>query len=421
MLFIYNIFHIFVLAFFWPVIIVYILCKSKYRTRIPKRLGFGLSKLLDELSPKKKVVWIHALSVGEVTSALPLILGIRSEFENVEIVFSATTFTGSKLAREKIAKYVECVIPFPLDLLPVTTYYINRIQPDLFILVETDFWPNILAQLRNRKIPSLLVNGRISQKSIDSYKKYSFFFKPLFQSFAHLCMQTTADKDKLLSLGLSKDKLHTLGNLKFDTVLPEGALLDLTPQTFPDNFLILIAGSTHEGEEEHILDAVVSLKSDIDIFLVIAPRNIKRTPALIQMVKTYGLTVGKRSATPSSFHDVLILDTHGELFSFYRNADLAFVGGSLVPQGGHNPIEPAIFGVPVVFGPHMEDFSEISQDLIIGGGAFQVNAENSLKDNLRRLLENEGFRYSSGKAASDYVMKKQGVINRHVELIRKVM
>ncbi|MCP3931206.1 MAG: 3-deoxy-D-manno-octulosonic acid transferase [Bacteroidetes bacterium] len=421
MLFIYNIFHIIILLFFWPFISAFILFKSKYRTRVPKRLGFGLKKRLDPISHHNKVIWIHALSVGEVTSALPLILGIRSEYENVQIVFSATTLTGSKLAKEKISRYVDCVVPFPLDLFPVTKYFLNRIQPDLFILVETDFWPNILAQLRSRKIPSLLVNGRISNKSIHSYKKYSYFFKPLFHSFAHLCMQTEADKEKMLSLGLVSDKLHTLGNLKFDTVLPEGALIDKDNHILPDNSLIFIAGSTHEGEEEHILETVVKLRKEYNIFFVIAPRNIKRTPSLIQTVQAYGLTVSKRSDGLSTFRDVLILDTHGELFSFYRNADIAFVGGSLVPQGGHNPIEPAIFGVPVIFGPHMDDFSEISKDLVTAGGAFEVKIHTSLHDTLRQLLADEEFRYVSGKAASSYVIKKQGVIRRHIKLIRKLL
>ncbi len=421
MLFIYNILHIIIFCFCWPFILTFVICKGKYRRRIPKRLGFGLKKLLAPTSHGKKVVWIHALSVGEVTSALPLILGIRSEFENIHIVFSATTLTGSRLAEDKVARYVDTVIPFPLDLLPVVSYFLKRIQPDLFILVETDFWPNILAKLRANNIPIMLVNGRISQKSIDSYKRFSLFFKPLFQSFSHLCMQTEADRENLIALGLDREKIHTLGNLKFDTVLPDTTLSAQDQITLPDDHLVFIAGSTHEGEEEHILKAFLNLREEFQVFPVIAPRNINRTNAIEQLVQSMGLTAAKRSENNLKFHDVLILDTLGELFSFYRNADIAFVGGSLVPQGGHNPIEPAIFGVPVVFGPHMEDFSEISRDLIAAGGGYSVNNQDSFLATLSQLLADEDFRHTSGQAAITYVNKQQGVINRHIHLIRKLL
>ncbi len=421
MLFLYNILQILFLLICWPIILAIVLYKDKYRKRIPQRLGFNLSSTNSNRDAGKKTIWVHALSLGEVTSAFPLILALRSQLQNVHIVFSSTTSTGSQIAQTRLSKYVDQIIPFPIDLLPVASHYIKKIQPDMFVLVETDFWPNLLHALHRKGIPTLLVNGRISQSSMESYQRFSFFFTPLFQSFTYLCMQAERDKKNMIDLGVDGEKILSLGNLKFDTPLPPTSDSHGDTIHFPDDHIILIAGSTHEGEEEIILKTFSKLKNDFQIFLVIAPRDIARVNEIEQLATSMHLTCDLRSRPTKRFQDVLLLNTLGELFSFYRNGDIAFVGGSLIPFGGHNPIEPAILGVPVIFGSHMTEFTDISKGLVDAGGAFSVKDENGLYDTFRKLIEEEAMRVNTGKSAFEYVNKHQGVINRHITLIKKLM
>jgi 3-deoxy-D-manno-octulosonic-acid transferase len=303
----------------------------------------------------------------------------------------------------------------------VVSFFLRRLQPDLFILIETDFWPNMQGLLNKNKIPSLLVNGRISRKSMESYKNLSFFFKPLFSSFTHLSMQTTRDKNNMVELGVPHEKTHTLWNLKFDTALPD---LEDSPDLdiiLPEESLILVAGSTHEGEEEILLDIFQKLRQQYQIFLIIAPRNINRVPTLMGIAASRGLVSGRRSQKISYLQEILFLDTIGELFTFYRNADIAFVGGSLVPKGGHNPIEPSILGVPVVFGPHMEDFSEITSGLIEAGGGHRVESVEALYSTFKSLISDDEYRRQSGIYGLQYVKEQQGVIQRHTDLIANLL
>jgi 3-deoxy-D-manno-octulosonic-acid transferase len=419
MIFLYNILQIILLLFFWPLIILTIPAKRKYRKSIPVRLGWGLQQTLGSLMPGKKIIWIHALSVGEVTSALPLVCRIR-ETMDMQIVFSTTTRTGTELAEKTIIPHVDRLIPYPLDLLPVVRHFINMIRPDLFILVETDFWPNMLASLANRNIPAILVNGRISQKSATSYMRFRYFFRPLFSSFSALCMQTARDCDNMINLGIPENLIFNLGNLKYD--LPP-VLSKPTDATRQSSRIRIIAGSTHPGEETILLSAFKRLlELRDDIALVIAPRDATRGKEIQQLADYLGFTAFCRS---EKLHDPLpqlfILDTIGELADYYRSCDIAFVGGSMVDQGGHNPIEPAIAGVPILFGPHMEDFSEVAEDLLAAGGAFQVSDIETLYKLFKKLIDNPDFREDAGSAASAYIMQRQGVTEKHLELIRKFL
>jgi 3-deoxy-D-manno-octulosonic-acid transferase len=417
--FLYNILQLLFLFLFWPLIGLVVVARPKYRNRIPGRLGWGLRSKIQLSASGKKTIWIHALSVGEVTSALPLVRGIRQTMD-VDLVFSVTTQTGARLAEEMIAPHVDRIVPFPVDILPVVEHFLRLIQPDIFILVETDFWPNLLTALHRKKVPILLVNGRISRKSMDSYRRFSFFFRPLFLSFSALSMQTATDRENMIALGVPESRIFSLGNLKFDSFLFPGG--KPAPMDQPPGIRI-VAGSTHPGEEEDLLLAFSKLKaSGQDLSLVIAPRNISRGMEILRLAGSMGMTARCRSQGPGNpTAEVLILDTIGELAGYYQTCDIAFVGGSLVEQGGHNPIEPAVIGVPVLFGPHMEDFAEIAADLLALGGAIQVHDADSLFHALQKLLDDSGFRRATGRAASIYIKGKQGVILMHLELIRKFL
>jgi 3-deoxy-D-manno-octulosonic-acid transferase len=417
--FLYNILQLLFLSLFWPLIGLVVLARPKYRKRIPGRLGWGLRRIIQSPAHGNKTIWVHALSVGEVTSALPLVRGIRRTMD-VNLVFSATTQAGARLAEETIASHVDRIVPFPVDILPVVEHFLGVIKPDMFILVETDFWPNLLTVLRRKKIPALLVNGRISRKSMDSYRRFSFFFRQLFLSFSALSMQTAADREHMIDLGVPENRVFSLGNLKLDTSLPQGEKLAVVDRPSGIRF---VAGSTHRGEEDALLRTFLRLKSRWqDLSLVIAPRDISRGKEIQELAKSIGFTAALRSqGLRSPLPDLLILDTIGELVGYYQTCDIAYVGGSLVEQGGHNPIEPAVVGVPVLFGPHMDDFAEIAADLLAAGGAIRVHDADSLFRALERLLSDPDVRRETGVKAATSIKEKQGVISRHLELIRKFL
>jgi 3-deoxy-D-manno-octulosonic-acid transferase len=401
-----------------------VLLKSKHRHRIPRRLGLGNLKRLVNVEPHKgqHTYWVHALSVGEITSSLPLITGLRTTYPDCRIIVTVATETGETVAYDLLSDLADCILPSPIDLRPTVSRYIHTIQPDIFIQIETDFWPNLLAALRRSNIPTILVNGRISQKSLDSYRNFSIFFLPMFQNFSHMCMQTATDKENMKSLGIPSAKLHTLGNLKYDTPALASGNQSTLACLFPKDRFILVAGSTHEGEEQILYSCYRSLLCNHPhLYLVIVPRNPKRAQQLLHHAESFGLHGVKRSENPEHSGDFLIVDTIGELVECYRHCSVAFVGGSLVPEGGHNPIEPAIMKLPVLFGLHMEDFHEVSQDLIAAGGAAMVSDENQLRTSLEELISNDELRKRMARAAETCIKAQQGVIARHIELIHSLL
>lgn len=424
MLILYNLIQIILLAITLPVLLAVVLLTPRYRHRTWKRLGLGLGALIRKKRARgRQTIWIHALSVGEVTSALPLICGIRQRFPELFLVFSATTTSGSRVAERLMEGRTDLIVPFPLDILPVTASFVSHIKPDLFILVETDFWPNILTCLQRRNIPAMLVNGRISRQSMTSYRRFAFFFRPLFQTFRHLCMQTEGDRLNMIDLGVPAERVHTLGNLKFDTPFITGDQPPAPlPMSLPEQSLLLVAGSTHKGEEEIILNAYTRLRASYPhLYLVIAPRDISRGKEIQVLATARGISSACRSEQNNDVRRLLILDTIGELAGCYRFANIAFVGGSLVDLGGHNPIEPAVMETPVLFGPHMEDFAEISAELLSVGGAKSVADEESLYQAVNNWLAAPELRKQAGLAALACVKKQQGVIERHLQLIQALI
>jgi 3-deoxy-D-manno-octulosonic-acid transferase len=426
MFILYNMLQFLFLVVFFPLIAIFVLCSPKYRDRIPARLGFGLrNKIeLDSTSKEKSpVFWLHALSVGETTSSEPLIRGLKKRFPNCKIIFSVTTKSGKGVANLRLTDLVDAVIDGPLDILPVVLYFHAKIQPDLFVLVETDFWPNNLLLLNNKSIPTILVNGRVSEKSILGYRRMPFFFGPMFQSLTTLCMQTTNDKKKIESIGLPPQKVLTLGNLKFDTpelyFKKEGVELE---HYLPQNRIIFICGSTHPGEEELLITSYLRVREEFpEIFLILAPRNIKRSQEIKDIASAHSLSVSMRTEPQQSSSDIFILNTIGELAACYSLAKIAFVGGSLVSKGGHNPIEPASMGIPVLFGPHMEDFSEIAKSLMDCDGGKTVQNEDELSQTLKSLLKSPESRKSNGLSAKSVVDSHRGVIDKHLNLIQTLL
>ena len=431
MVFLYTVLS-FLLGLLLLPLLPWIVCRRKYRNRVLQRLGFGLAGQLAVLPPSPSsapTFWIHALSVGEVTSALPLASGIREAFPEARIVFSTTTSSGAQVAHQLLTPFVDVLISAPLDLGPVVPFFIKTIKPSLFILVETDFWPHWLHCLKRNGVPTLLVNGRISQQSFAHYQRFDFLCKPMFRNFTILSMQTASDSEKMASLGVEADRIITLGNLKFDnsqTFAPQKASTSNGPTKesygFNATAPLWICGSTHRSEEQIIFQIFLQLRQTIPALqLLIAPRNIERADEIVALGHTYDLDCRKWTESKHSQGPILILNTIGELADCYAMADTVFIGGSLVPQGGHNPIEPASAGVPVLFGPHMEDFAEIAAALVQSGGARQVQSAAALLSALQQLFADPALLKSMAKAARDCVTANQGVVRKHLETITSLL
>ena len=425
MLLFYNFLQFIVLLFSLPLLAMIIIARSKYRARILQRLGFGLGAMLAFPSGGRQRIWIHCLSVGEVTSALPLVREIRQRTDCC-IIFSATTSSGLQVAETRIRPHVDAIISGPVDLLPVIDRFVGLIRPDLFILVETDFWPNWLFRLRQRNVPSLLVNGRISQSSFSRYQRFRLFFTPLFNVFSLLAVQTARDREQLIRLGVPTERITTPGNLKYGAGTFTGTHSETKPNRtklrLPPDTPLWLCGSTHPGEEEILLGAYAAIRRNHpDLCLIIAPRDPGRSKEIVGIAALHKLRTMRRTSPTDPPAHVLILDSLGELADCYALAQVAFVGGSLVPCGGHNPLEAAVYGVPVIFGPHMDDFIEIVNDLEESGGGRTVHSGREVENQIERFMTDAGLRERSGRAALSLVEQNAMVISRYLESVTALL
>ncbi|MDR9500705.1 MAG: 3-deoxy-D-manno-octulosonic acid transferase [Desulfurivibrionaceae bacterium] len=399
----------------------------RYRGRILARLGRGLQGQVAGLPSGRQRIWVHALSVGEVSSVVALVRGLRNHYPDAQIFLSTSTRSGGHYGREVLAEVVDRFVDFPLDHFWVVRFFIRTLQPDLFVQVETDFWPNFLATLKQTKTPAILVNGRISAASFRRFQRFAFFFAPLFDSFHLLSMQTAADVDKMGALGIAPAKVCALGNLKIDAALPSfrpRRRQGKDPLALPEGKLIIVVGSTHPGEEKLLAPCFSKLRQEFpELFLVIAPRNIQRGPEIAALYRGLGFSVVRRSEKGVAWGDkeLLIVDSMGELVDFYQLADLVFVGGSLVPFGGHNPLEPAAFGKPVLFGPYTADFADIVSEMLAEEAARQVKDVADLCQALQLLAADQVARQRAGQRARAFVEERQGVTDRHLQVIATLL
>jgi len=393
----------------------------KNRPQNLRRLGIGFHCRPKQIG--RRTFWIHAQSISEITSSLPLITGLKQDYPDAEIFFSTLSWESKELAQSILADTIDHFILLPIDIRFVVNRFLRLIEPDLFILVNADLWPNTLGCMKRKQISTMLVNCRISSQANKSYKRFAYFFKPLFASLTALCVQTDNDRQKLIELSVDKSKIHTLANLKFDTAGYTSSLQNHSlPFTIPESKQLIVAGSTHEGEDETILHCFKTLLNEFpDIYLIIAPYNNTRGAAIHHLAQELGLTANRRSQINAGGKDLFILDTFGELNRVYGRADIAFVGGSLVAEGGHNPIEPAIYGIPVLFGRHMEDFFEVSGELMHAGGAIMVRDQIELLSNLEALLRNPEWLQKKGTAAREYSQTKMGVVAKHLSIIKELL
>lgn len=423
----YNILIITASILLFPFFILMLLLRPKYRKGLSQKLGFLPSGLFKTLEGKEPI-WIHAVSVGEVMAALPLVRELKKRYADLGLVISTVTDTGNFTAREQV-KEADCVIFFPFDYPLIVRRVIKRVKPQLFITLETEIWPNFLRELNRLEIPAIMVSGRISAHSFRHYRFFSFFFRKVLKNFSFFCMQSEIDAERIVAIGAPPEKLKVTGNLKLNQNIPiripEDKEALFTTLHLQDGKKIFIAGSTHRGEEEIVLKVFKELKKEFyDLVLLLAPRHPERFEEVASLIEDMGFKLVRRTQIDSieaKDKEVILLDTIGELFKFYSIGTVIFIGGSLVPVGGHNILEPAIYKKAVLFGPYMDNFPEISQILLNKGAGICVRDEKEFIERARVLLLNEDLRESLGEKALKVIEDNQGVLTRNMEVIQEFL
>jgi len=409
-----------------PLIIPIILLSEKRRKTFLQRLGV---KRLPEniLFKKDRPIWIHGLSVGEVLSSVPLVMKLKKHFKDKRIVFSASTKTGFEIANKLFKKNVDSIFFFPFDLLFSVKYISGKIHPAIVIIVESDIWPNFLFEMKKRQIPVVLINARLSNRSFKGYKRFSFIFNKLFLFFAKICTQSIEDVRRLMFLGIPSNMISTTGNIKFDQPYDpvsekEIEILKQSMHIYQPVKKILMAGSTHKDEESILIDAFSRIRKDFaDTVLVVVPRNPKRARSVLKLCKSAGflsiLMKDIENIDKDEKFDVIVVDVIGILRRLYAIADVAFVGGSLVDIGGHNPLEPSAFSKPIIFGQDMSAFAHISQMLVDSGGAVQVENAESLYERIAEILSDSDKARNMGEKAFRVFNANKGAVEKTLKVI----
>jgi 3-deoxy-D-manno-octulosonic-acid transferase len=413
----------FLYNFVWTLVVIFFLpfISLSKKLRFSERLGLGMHVPPSEA----RRIWIHALSVGEVISAIPLIRAVKSRYPDIEIVFSIKTFQGMEVAKNEFKGEVMTLIPMPVDFWWSFSRLFHRICPLVLIFVEGDMWPGMLSYLHKRNVKVFLVNGRISPRTLRSYTKFRPFARSLLNKIELCLMQSDIDRERLIEIGVPSEKVINTGNIKFDrswrSMESDERIHWLNLLNLSLENILWVAGSTHKGEEEIILDTYKRLKGYFpELILIIAPRQTESAGDVFELSLSKGLeTVLKSRIRDCSVHpyDVLILDTIGELERIYGLANISFVGGSMVPVGGHNLLEPASHGCPVLFGEYIHNFFLMSELLLDAGGGWKVADEEELFLKMKILLSNHSLSKRMGLKAKEFVLKNSGAIDRIIEHI----
>ena len=399
----------------------------KYREGLGERLGL-VPSALGELGRERPVIWLHAVSVGEVLAASRLVGELDRAFSSYQVVISTTTRTGQELARDRFG--ASRVFYCPLDLLWAVRAYLNALQPQLLILAETEFWPNLLSGCFRRKIPIAVVNARISDRSWPRYRRLRWLWRPILKRLSRVLAQSDTDAERLKAIGCAAERVSVAGNLKFDVRAVEEAEATQLLREVATGLRLVVEGSTLEGEEAALVEAWPRLlEADPQLAMVLAPRHPERFAAVAALLDRSGLQWVKRLdwlKQPSSAFiplrpgEIVLLDTIGELASVYSLAAVAFVGGSLIPAGGHNPLEPAQFGVPIVIGPHYANFRAITDDLRTHR-AVRIASKDELAGALIELLRDRSAAVEMGARARQVFEHQAGATGRCLDALRELL
>ena len=427
---IYNLLLIVVFILFVLPYYTYRLFTEKgFSRRFRQSLGRVHNKEIEKVM-RKDCIWIHGASVGEIVATSPLVKQIRQEMPDRPILVSAFTVGGYNMAKQIIPE-ADAIIFFPLDLPFVAESMVKRIHPGIFMPVETELWPNFLRAIRERHIPVMMVNGRISEKSVKTYRYLYGIWDDMLSTVSRFCMQSSIDADYIYSLGADKNKIFVTGNTKFDQTYAE-----VTPEDYTrykeelglnDSYPIIMAGSTHPGEEKALFDAFKKVREKhADARLVIAPRKVNRADEISKLASSYGFETGYRSKmleNPSlrKEYPVVLLDTIGELGRIYAVGDVVFVGGSLCKTGGHNVLEPAAHAKPIIVGPNMQNFKDSYSLLSKVGACKMVNNVAELANEMLDIIGNDERREKMGAASLQVIKENRGADIRSIHYLKELL
>lgn len=413
-----------------PVIFLILLGKKRCRRGLRQRLGFRLPR---GSGKGEAVLWVHAVSLGEVVAVTPLVHALRKRYPHDRIVVSTVTETGREAVEQRLAGVAEhCYAP--LDFPWTVSRFVERLAPGAFLFVETELWPNLLRALHRRNIPAVMVNGRLSSDSFRGYRRMKPFMGQLLNAVTLCLMQSDRDAERIIALGARPSRVKKTGNIKFDQPLPDpdGVTGGLSRGALGlrDDEELIVAGSTHPVEEDQLLSCYEALQKEFpSLVLLLAPRHIERARQVEASARAKGLAVQRRSemengrtgAATTGRPRVIVLDTRGELAQVYRHAVLTFVGGTLVPVGGHNLLEPALWGKPVFFGSHTDHCAEIAALLTGVGGGMQVSGGPELTAGMAAQLRDRAAMRRMGEAARSVVLDNRGALQRSLDLIAGVL
>lgn len=405
------------------------LTEKGFEKRFRQNLGFIRDEEIAAVAGQN-CIWIHGASVGEIVATSPLVKEIRSRMPEAKILVSSVTTSGYDMAHQIIPE-ADAIIYFPLDLPFVSESFVRRIRPKVFLPVETELWPNFLRVVRLRKIPVMMVNGRISEKSVKSYRYLYTILEDMLGGVSRFCMQSTIDAAYITHLGANPKKIVVTGNTKFDQTYAEVTEADL--QCYREElgicgaFPVIVGGSTHAPEEKYLLEAFAQIKRTYpQARLIIAPRKITRVEEIARLAQNYGLESGQRSVLAQLSgvrpdYPVIILDTIGELGRIYAVGDLVFIGGSLLKHGGHNVLEPAAHGKPILVGPSMYNFKDSFALLRSSGACRQVKDSKELLSEMKTIIADDELRASMGAGALQVIRENRGAAVRSIDYLQELL
>lgn len=442
----WRLFYNIILLVVSPLIVAVLLAKQRCRHGLLQRLGLqdsqsGLSRRPDLPDrpnkpdrldrPPQPVIWIHAVSLGEVVAVTPLVHELHRRHPAYRLVVSTVTETGREAVERRLAGVADhCYAP--LDFPWVVSRFIERLQPCLYLFVETELWPNLLWHLRRRGVPTVLVNGRLSSRSFarQQWAPVRSFYRTMLQTLSLCLMQSDRDVDRIVALGAEASRVRRTGNIKFDQPIPVVVESRTTRAHLglQDTEQLFVAGSTHPGEEEMLVECYRALVARCpSVVLLLAPRHIERAESVEAMIQARGLavqrrsTIGQAGALRSVGPRVVVLDSRGELAAIYKEAVVAFVGGTLVPIGGHNLLEPAQWSKPLLFGPYTDHCAEIADLLIQAGGGRRIFRAEDLTQQVMALFSDDQERERMGQLARQVVEQNQGALQRTLEAIDRLL
>ncbi len=406
-----------------PFIVLRLFWKSRknpaYRQRIPERFAYSLKAVT------AGSIWVHAVSVGEVLAAAPLIKKIKQQYPMTPLLVTTMTPTGAERVKAIFGDAV-CHIYVPYDVPGILQRFLQKMQPRLLVLVETELWPNLLHVCSQQKLPVLVVNARLSAKSAAGYRRLGNFTRSLLNNITLIAAQNAEDGERFIELGLPRERLRVTGSIKFDLELPGDltARANLLRQQWSGERPVWIAASTHESEEEIILNAFQRIRKQMPtLLLIIVPRHPERFTKVADLCGKYSEQIVLRSKqiACTSATEIFLGDSMGELLLFYASADIAFVGGSLVKTGGHNPLEPAALGLPVLTGPHMFNFAVIEKQLKEAGALITVQNSEEIAAQVMNTLQDRKKYQQMRNAGLRVIEQNRGALIKQLALVYSLL